>query len=321
MTNSSQKRQHIPKKFGFRFKDAIQFPEMVVCGISFCCNARCIHCPNAKTNFTASLKGADQLMSWEVYKKIVHECTQYPHSLVRLSSAGEILMHPHGIEMIEYLLNFKKNVALTTNGSLLTPDKSICLLKAGIRSIEISVDAATSEIYEKIRPGLSFEQTLSNIQNLVRLRDQGKFKTRIMVSIIKQKDNMDSLEKIKKFWKNLVDVVLTRSLLSFSGLIDRGAQETYMPATVPCPFLWERVLIDPVGNLRACVNDIYNKLCVGNIMEQNISQLWQSDILNEWRRMHLEGKRNEMIHCKDCVDLEYRSWNYNYFHALNKPIE
>ena len=48
---------HLPDHFGFRTTAASTFPQMVVCGMSFVCNARCIHCPNAATNFTATLKG------------------------------------------------------------------------------------------------------------------------------------------------------------------------------------------------------------------------------------------------------------------------
>ncbi|HOC92656.1 MAG TPA: radical SAM protein [bacterium] len=316
--------EHLPEKFGFRSSSAAEFPEMVVIGVCFRCNARCVHCPNAKTGFTASVKGKDQLMSWDVFRKVADECSLYPHNLVRMSSAGEVLLHPEAVEMMEYLLDKKKdkNVALTTNGSLLTPGVSLRLLKSGIRSIEISVDAATPEIYEKIRVGLDFDVMLENVKALVRQRDKGGYSTRVMVSVIQQTANEDRMEEIEQFWNREVDVVLTRKLLSFGGLINRGArQDAYMPDNVPCPFLWERVLVDPVGDLRGCVNDIYNRLRIGNVMETPIRGLWRSDKLNEWRKLHVEGRRSEMPHCSECVDLEFRSWNYNYFHALSKRVD
>lgn len=312
---------HLPKKYGFRSKNASIFPEMVVCGISFICNARCIHCPNAKTEFKASLKGRDQFMKWGILRKIADECALYQHCLLRVSSAGEVLIHPEAIEMIEYILNVNrdKNVALTTNGSLLTPDKSARLLKAGIRSIEISVDAATKETYEKIRRGLSFEQVLNNIKDLAKLRNVGNYKTRIMVSVIEQEANEEEIDEIFKFWERIVDKVIIRKLLTFKGIIPRKKKYySYLPKDVPCPFLWERVLIDAVGNVRGCVSDLYNVSCIGNIMEQSIAELWQSDIVNKWRQIHLGGKRDKVPVCKECEDLEYRSWTYNYFSALNE---
>lgn len=313
--------RHLPDKFGFRSKEAEKFPEMVVCGMSFVCNARCIHCPNAATGFTATLKGKERFMKWDVLRKIADECALYPHNLVRVSSAGEILVHPEAVEMIEYILEVKKdkNVALTTNGSLLTPEKSLRLLKAGIRSIEISVDAATKETFEKIRVGLSFEKVLGNIKELVRLRDEGGHETKVIVSVIEQEANENEIPFIMDFWKGLVDDVLVRKLLSMRGLIPRKKKySTYMPSGVPCPFLWERVLVDAAGNVRGCVCDMYNMACVGNVKEHSISELWQSELFNKWRRLHLEGKKDEVPVCAGCEDLEYRSWTYNYFYALDK---
>ena len=51
-------------------------------------------------------------------------------------------------------------------------------------------------------------------------------------------------------------------------------------------------------------------------MEKSISEIWRSETITEWRKLHLEGKKEEVAPCKGCQDLEYRSWNYNYFHAL-----
>jgi len=318
---NANEKVHLPQKFGFRSTEAEIFPQMVVCGMSFVCNARCVHCPNAATNFSATLKGSDRIMSREVFEAVANECAKYPHSLVRLSSAGEILMHPNAMEFIEYLLTVKtdKNVALTTNGALLSPDKSELLLRGGIRSIEISVDAADKETYEAIRIGLNYETLLRNVTELVRLRNEGGYQTRIMVSVIEQDLNRSRLTQIHDFWEKIADVVLVRKLLGFAGLVDRpNAAVPYMPSETPCPFLWERVLVDPAGNVRGCVNDITGKGILGNVMEQSIASLWKSDLLKSWRNLHLAGKRLDVPLCKDCVDLEYRSWEYNYFYALNK---
>lgn len=311
---------HIPDSFGFRSEEAKQFPEMVVCGICFTCNARCIHCPNAATNFSMTLKGKDRFMSWETLKRVADECAEHPHNMVRVSSAGEVLVHPDAVEMIEYILDAKKdkNVALTTNGSLLKPETSKRLLDKGIRSIEISMDAASKETYEKIRAGLNYERVLSNIEELIKLRDQGKHETKVMISVIEQEENRAEIDQIMEFWDKIADRVLIRKLLGFKGLVKRGEkQEAYLPPQTPCPFLWERVLIDSAGTVRGCVSDIQGVSNLGSVHEQSISEIWQSDLLNKWREMHLQGKVQEVEMCTGCEDLEYRSWEYNYFAALS----
>jgi radical SAM protein with 4Fe4S-binding SPASM domain len=193
------------------------------------------------------------------------------------------------------------------------------LLKNGIRIIEVSVDAASAEVYEKIRIGLSFREVLYNIKELMKIRDSGGYNTKVMVSVIEQEENASQLDEIFRFWSSIVDGVLLRKLLSFKGIIPRNKKYIpYLPESAPCPFLWERVLVDSLGNVRGCVSDIYNTSCLGNLKTDTISELWQGKLLNEWRQLHLENRKSEVPVCKGCVDLEYRSWEYNYFSAVNK---
>ncbi len=317
---TSQKIKHTPEQFGFRNKEAERFPEMVVVAMSFICNARCVHCPNAATNFEATLKGKNRLMSWEVLKEITHQCASHP-TLMRISSFGEILMHPDAAEMMIYMLEQKPDghIALTTNGSLLTKEKSESMLAKGIKSVEFSVDAASKAVYEKIRRGLNWETTLKNIEDCVRIRDTYGYDTRIMASVIEQPDNEEDIERIFSFWKERVDKVLIRKLLSFKGVVKREKKyEEYMREDTPCPFLWERVVIDPAGNVRGCVSDLNAELVIGNIMETPLEEIWHSELMEEYREKHLAGRRKECPLCRDCVDVQYRSWNYNYFYALDE---
>jgi radical SAM protein with 4Fe4S-binding SPASM domain len=313
--------KHLPEKFGFRSPEAARFPEMVVVGLSFLCNARCIHCPNAATHFEATLKGADRLMTWPVLEAISRQ-TSREQTMLRISSFGEILMHPEAVEMIVHLLKSRadRNVALTTNGSLLTPDKARILMENGIRSIEFSVDAASKETYETIRVGLDWERILRNIEACVSIRDRERFGAKILVSVIEQPANENELDRIREFWERRVDSVLIRKMLSFKGIIQRPKEyEAYMPEDTPCPFLWERVVVDPLGNVRGCVSDVHAELVIGNVLEQELSEIWRCERMEEYRRKHLEGKRKECPLCRECVDVSYRSWNYNYFHALESP--
>ena len=312
--------KHVPEIFGFRNENAKRFPEMVVVGMSFVCNARCIHCPNAATNFEATLTGSQRLMSWGVLKEIARQCSDQS-TLMRISSFGEILMHPEAVEMICHILDTKKdkNVALTTNGSLLSAGKAEILMAKGLRSIEFSVDAGSKQTYEKIRIGLNWENTLKNIETCIDIRNQKGFETKIMVSVFEQPYNEKELEQLVEFWQSRVDKVLTRKLLSFKGIIKRQKHyEQYVRDDTPCPFLWERVVVDPLGNVRGCVSDVNAEFVIGNIMDANLGKIWHSELMEEYRQKHLAGQIKNCPLCKDCVDREYRSWTYNYFHALQE---
>jgi radical SAM protein with 4Fe4S-binding SPASM domain len=238
-----------------------------------------------------------------------------------MSSFGEILMHPQAVEMMCYVLDSKvdKNVALTTNGSILTAEKAHRLMERGMRSIEFSVDAGSKEVYEKIRLGLNWETTLGNIEECLKIRDKYHYDTKVMVSVIEQPENEETIQDILSFWEQRVDKVLIRKMLSFKGVVKRAKKyEEYMTGDVPCPFLWERVVIDPLGDVRGCVSDLNAEFRIGNIMEAGLEEIWHSELIEEYRDKHLSGKRKECPLCKDCVDVQYRSWNYNYFYALEE---
>jgi MoaA/NifB/PqqE/SkfB family radical SAM enzyme len=313
--------KHIPERYGFRTPEAAEWPTMLLVATSFVCNSDCIHCPNAKSRRESNYLGSDKaLMEWETFKKVADEAQGYK-VLLRFSAGGEPLMHPKAVEMIEYACS--KNVymvSLTTNGSLLTKELAERILRAGITLVEISVDGYTKETYEKIRRGLNFDVVKANIHNLVDIRNTMKIPALVIISIIDQPEIAHELKEAVAYWEKIVDRVMVRRYLTFQGVMDKGwkRKEPFLPKNTPCPFPWERMSIDPAGNLRFCVSDITGRSIVGNIATTTVHKVWTGDLFNRWRKLHLEGRGREVPFCEKCTDWEYRSWNYNYFYAIEQ---
>jgi radical SAM protein with 4Fe4S-binding SPASM domain len=90
-----------------------------------------------------------------------------PHAVyVGLQGLGEPLMH-HGlagmVRAFRARLPSVGRIALTTNGTLLTRDRSAQLFAEGLNSITISVDGATKTTYEVRRTGADFDRVVRNI--------------------------------------------------------------------------------------------------------------------------------------------------------------
>ena len=66
-------------------------------------------------------------------------------------------------ERIEYLKSKNVRIQLFSNGSVLDDNKIDRIIESGLNDIRFSIDGVKKETYEKIRKGLNFEKTISNI--------------------------------------------------------------------------------------------------------------------------------------------------------------
>jgi len=85
------------------------------------------------------------------------------------------------------------SVDLVTNGSLFTPDGLAQLNRCPLGEITVSVNAGTSETYERIQRGGVFADTLSNIDALLAFREAHARYFGIKLGFVVQRDAIDDL--------------------------------------------------------------------------------------------------------------------------------
>ena len=311
--------QHTQEKYGIREK-AKDFPMMCVISFVYVCNYRCPNCPYNNSDIRSDYK-QDLFMPDEIFKKIADECGQYD-SYIRISGGGEPMIHKHAVELMEYAKSVNARVGLISNGSLFTEESLTRLIKAQIDMIECSVDACDPETYNKVRPGGDFDVVVKNIKMAVKIRNELKSSTKIIVSAINQKGvNVDD---VKKFWEPIVDNVQIRKYLTWGYNEDQSADDSpYLPPQdrIPCPWLFERLNIDTRGDVTICGEDIAFDEKFDNINNKSIKEIWHGPEFTEWRRKHLERKGDEIEICSKCPDWQYRSWQYNYWNIIQKAEE
>jgi radical SAM protein with 4Fe4S-binding SPASM domain len=296
----------------------LDFPRMVVLSVTYACNSHCPSCPYTNSGIRKNYKDA-MFMPTNLFEKIARECGKHK-AVIRLTGGGEPLLHPHMLDMIEYARLQGAKIGLITNGSLLTPMTVDRLLACGTDAIEISADAADKETYEKIRVGLDFDRLLVNVRYLMDRRNETKSKTKVIVSLVNQKALDGKLEQAKEFWEKIVDNVQVRKYLTWS-INDAGQSadpEPLMKDRVPCPYPFERIVIDSRGKTIFCSYDIAGETDFGNVNDQSIRNIWQGEKLTAWRKLLLEGQYEQIDICKKCPDWRYRSWNYNYWKIMDE---
>ncbi|MEW4456056.1 GTP 3',8-cyclase MoaA [Bremerella sp. JC817] len=124
------------------------------------CNIRCFYCmPLENVRF----KPRDELLSFEEMARVVRVAAGHGISKIRLTG-GEPLVRSNLAELIRLLKNISgiDEVALTTNGILL-PDQAADLKRAGLDRLNVSLDALSEAMFERITRRQGVQKVLDGI--------------------------------------------------------------------------------------------------------------------------------------------------------------
>jgi len=69
----------------------------------------------------------------------------------------------------------------------------------------------------------------------------------------------------------------------------------------PCSDLWRRMFVWWDGKVNPCDVDYKSQLSVGNIENNNISDLWKSNNYKKLRKQHESKLRKDTFPCNRCV--------------------
>jgi len=161
------------------------------------CNFKCVHCSHT---FTEEMP-AD--MSLELFQDII-PMLQTAYELY-LFGDGEVLLNiPRHLAMISriYQMDPACELGFSTNGKLLTPEVYELYSTAGVQYIQVSIDAATKELYEAMRKGGSFDELLLNLEGIVALRRRSKARQpQLRLATVISKQNYQQLPILAEFAK------------------------------------------------------------------------------------------------------------------------
>ncbi len=293
------------------------------------CNLNCIMCQihSHKENHTLMQMGKSD------FDKIVERL--FPTLVeVHPTNIGEPLMSAWFDYLVDKAVEYGVLFDLTTNGTLLT-ERKIRKMLPSLLDIKISFDGAKKETFESIRKGASFEKTLSNIREIVRLRNESGSKATITLQMTLSNINYKELPDLIRLAKELgVDKVKAYPVTSFSletdsiVLVDNMenlvrilrqstelAREIGMnvglaepPSKDPqkdidrlvlqkCRLPWAECFIDFDGNVYPC--HAHHKIAYGNISQNDAYDVWNGEYARQLRSSLLCGKTNNTI-CFNC---------------------
>jgi radical SAM protein with 4Fe4S-binding SPASM domain len=241
--------------------------------------------------------------------------------VIKLIGLGEPLLNPNIGAMVRYAKRKGLEVTIVSNFSLVKPQILEELVEAQLDYLGVSMDAASSELFEKIRIGAKFEDVVNNVRHLVRLKQKTNSSKPIIIfrTTISEYNN-EEIPAITELAKSLnVNYVifgneirsLRRTYASTPLKIPAVCEQTNCKekkSTVTkfsvCPAL-RRCYITYDGKVMPCnylmmmvPREEYSSIAFGNITQNSFHKIWFSAKYRKFRL--LKGLGYKFPFCKGC---------------------
>ena len=169
-------------------------PVLLALEVTTRCNFQCVHCSQS----TSHQKPAD--LDLGLFRRMI-PLSKTAYELY-LFGDGEVLLDvPRHLAMIAGIHNHDpaRKLGFSTNGKLLTPQVYELYATAGVHYIQISVDAASRELYEAMRRGGSFAQLIANLEGIATVRRRLPYAPRLHLATVVSRQNYHELPELAEF--------------------------------------------------------------------------------------------------------------------------
>lgn len=265
------------------------------------CNLKCRMCSHP-TN-----QREPGMMSMDDFKVIIQKLLKTNIRQLFLNM-GEPFMNRAIFRMIAFAKRNGFSVFISTNGLLLTDDHIINIIKTGVDGLKFSIEGTTPAVYEGIRVGGKFDRLYKNVLRMKEIRDKSGSRLPLRISTILMKGNENIVEFVK-FWGPYCDEIEYTAVTNHIGLVDNrevSLSESWhhrkaCPQVVP----YKEVNVLYNGDMVICCVDFHGKCVLGNLVDREFDDIWNSERMTEIRRKAYAGDTQDLDPCSVCDIADY----------------
>ncbi len=250
----------------------------------------------------------------ELYRTVIDQSAALGIPNVRLHNYGESLIDRNIVEKIRYAkAKGIPEVGLISNGSLLTEPLARAIVEAGLDAINISVDAAGKDTFERTRVGLNYDRVIDNIETFARVRRElGSVKPKLILSFVRREDSDDERAFIDR-WSRVADKVHLTDVHNWAGTLHArsGVRFPCYRPWLTCTVLWD-------GRVSLCCADFDGEVIVGDVRTQPIAAIWNAEAFRSVRRDHLDRGGPDMCAACDLPTKDSPLWIGRLFRRTNR---
>jgi radical SAM protein with 4Fe4S-binding SPASM domain len=282
------------------------------------CNFKCRFCPTGHPSLIKQVgRSRGQMMTWELYEKLISEIGAFPAPLKILSlhKDGEPLVNPRIVDMVGLARRRQvaDRVAILTNAALLSREMSIGLIEAGLDVIRISVEHVTREGYREVTGKFSdYEKIVRNVAALREETDSRGSNLYIVAKLIDlglteeelaifDRDFSASCHEIGRTtvqgWSmsEIYDFTLgTNPQVALDG------KTVLKSRRIVCPYPFYTLAVNADGTVSPCSDDWSHKAAIGDANNETLQEIWNGRRMHDFRMMHLMSERYRNDACRNC---------------------
>jgi MoaA/NifB/PqqE/SkfB family radical SAM enzyme len=279
------------------------------------CNFQCKFCPTGNRALMKKINRNTGLMDFGLYKKIIDDLCEFesPIKVLRLYKDGEPLLNPELANMIRYAKERQcaLQIDTTTNGSLLNPKKNLELIEAGLDRINISLEGLSEEFYKEFAGyKMNFNEFTENIRHLY----ENKKGCEIFIKVVGDNISEEEKEKFFSIFGDIADKIFVEhvapcwpnfQMQDVAANQNVGIYGQQITQVEVCPYIFYSLSINSNGKVSLCFLDWSRELIVGDVNIESFKNIWNSEILYNYRKMHLLKKRKSHPICGICGQLSH----------------
>lgn len=294
----------------------LQTPFIVNVDPADSCNFECSFCPTGDRELMKTIGRPLKVMKFDLFKKIIDDLKEFdsPLKVLRLYKDGEPLMNPYFAQMIQYAKESGRvlKVDTTTNASLLTPQKSLEIIEAGLDRINISVEGVNAEQYMNFsKYKIDFDKFVENIRYFYEHRKQCEVVVKINGDTLSEEDKKLFINT----FKDIADGVYIEHIMSCwpefelrDGLEvnqEHGIYGQEIKEVSVCPYVFYSFSLNSDGQASLCFLDWSRKLLIGDAREESIKDIWLGDKMRDYQKMFLRHERKNHPVCGNCGQMTH----------------
>lgn len=255
-------------------------------------------------------------MSFDNFKNIIDKIHNFTNSII-FYYMGEPFLNKDCYRMIGYAKEKSIYMNVCTNGNIVDVAK---IIDSGIDEVCFQIGGITEESHRQYRVGSTLSEVISNVRNLVGKRASlGASCPKIILGLIVMRHNEHEINGFYQLAKQLgVDearlsepclrtVEQARKFLPDDErfwLYDRVAFDNGLlrPKRIPhnrCNWIYFSSVILWNGDVVPCCRDVHGKNVMGNILEDNFSDIWNGDEYRKFRKA-VASRQGELELCNLC---------------------
>ncbi len=279
------------------------------------CNFHCKFCPSGNAALLKNTKGRGHgPIDFDTYCGIIDDLKDFddPIRVIRLYKEGEPLLHPRFPELVSYAKASPKvlRVDTTTNASLLSKEKSLQIIEAGLDRINISVEGISSAQYRDFSGvNINLEEFRENIaffyghkkQCEVNIKINGDILTpgeeELFYSTFGNISDGISVEHTIDYWPKYKEMQVDYDEgVTLLGGVSKEVQV--------CPYVFYEMCINSDGSYSLCRFDWNHAMMLAQHVGAPVTprKIWDSIVLWQFQQSFLKKQRLMMtvLSCPKC---------------------